>query len=1057
MGESYMYRRLPFTRAGEEEEEGEDEEESDGRGIRESVGRQTMQCEEGTEWLLELLTDVQLQQYCVRIRDELNVTRLSHFDYVKNEDLEKIGMGRPGQRRLWEAVKRRRALYKRKSWMSKVFPVKRSDADPQQPLPQGAAASSSSISQALDGGGGGSESAASLTCLIRETELQLFERLGDGTFGVVRRGEWTGPNGRVLSVAVKCLKAGVLDSDGLDDFIREVNAMHSLSHQNLIRLYGIVLTQPMKMVAELAPLGSLLDRLRKRQGHILISSLCNYAVQVACGMAYLEQRRFLHRDLAARNVLLSANDTVKIGDFGLMRALPTHTDQYVMEEGHKIPFPWCAPESLKSRTFSHASDTWMFGVTLWEMFTHGQEPWLGLNGSQILHKVDVEAERLCKPDDCPQDVYNVMLQCWSPKPEDRPTFVALRDFLLETMPTDMRALQDFEEDDKLQIKMNDVITIVEGRAEHYWWRGQNRGTLRVGQFPRHVVTSVAGLSAHDISRPLKHSFIHTGHGDTDPHRSWGHADRIDSLYLGNPMDPPDVLGMDSGIARPTKLPNRAKKQPPPRPPQPAVLLKKPFYDSVMDDYDDDDAGAGAASSSGLKRLGVSLGLKLRPWEGPGVRSAKSEVSLIDFDDDSFSSTTPSPLTETRQPDEDTLKDTPSILDWPLPQPSYDAVAVELEDQSEDQEVKSINKGRGEESAATPPLGAAVMGRSESQSADLFQELQREVMVKLQVPMATGRSLPSSPLPMQLAPLGPHRQIYLPPPSPCSTFTTSFASCFEDRPVLPPRSPVPPLRPSKHNPPARTTQPQVRSSSISLADEEDTPPQIPPRDHAFSQPGSRSSSPLPLVPPPSSSSLVSLPPPPLSVSPRRTSGLLGSLLSSNSSPPSRLAAPGSSSSYSSSSLLDPLSFRDGRGLSSLIDSSPPAPLPERPAFLERYGAANMAAVKPMMQQQPGGGAKTNSSYNNNNGQTAAPSMQQEQSVSQVQGSVHGVTLEECKAALQCHNWRIPQAINYLKVEQLFRLGLRSRAECEELLQRRQWNLEQASTVMLDAYGPHQNRK
>lgn len=70
----------------------------------------------------------------------------------------------------------------------------------------------------------------------------------------------------------------------------------------------------------------------------------------------------------------------------------------------------------------------------------------------------------------------------------------------------------------------------------------------------------------------------------------------------------------------------------------------------MDDYDDDDD---TSTSSGLKRLGVSLGLKLRPWEGSGVRAAKSEVSLIDFTDDSFSSTTPSPLTE-RQ-DEDTLK------------------------------------------------------------------------------------------------------------------------------------------------------------------------------------------------------------------------------------------------------------------------------------------------------------------------------------------------------------------------------------------------------------------
>ncbi|KAF1373225.1 hypothetical protein PFLUV_G00258170 [Perca fluviatilis] len=1043
MGESYMYRRLPYTR-GVEEGEDEDEEERDGRS-RESVDGQMMQCEEGTDWLLELLTDVQLQQYFLRLRDELNVTRLSHFDYVKNEDLEKIGMGRPGQRRLWEAVKRRRALYKRKSWMSKVFPVKRPDGDPQQPLPQGA----SSVA-----GPAYSESGASLTCLIRESELQLFERLGDGTFGVVRRGEWTGPNGRMLSVAVKCLKAGVLDSDGLDDFIREVNAMHSLSHVNLIRLYGIVLTQPMKMVVELAPLGSLLDRLRKRQGHILISSLCNYAVQVACGMAYLEQRRFLHRDLAARNVLLSTNETVKIGDFGLMRALPTHTDQYIMEEGHKIPFPWCAPESLKSRTFSHASDTWMFGVTLWEMFSHGQEPWLGLNGSQILHKVDVDAERLCKPDDCPQDIYNVMLQCWSPKPEDRPTFIALRDFLLETMPTDMKALQDYEEEDKLQIKMNDVMTIIEGRAEHYWWRGQNKGTLRVGQFPRHVVTSVAGLSAHDISRPLKHSFIHTGHGDTDPDRSWGHADRIDSLYLGNPMDPPDILGMESGTARPTKLPNRSKKQPPPRPPQPAVLLKKPFYDSVMDDYDEEDA---ASASSGLKRLGASLGLKLRPWEGSGVRSAKSEVSLIDFTDDSFSSTTPSPLNEAWQPDEDTLKDTPSILDWPLPQPAYDEVTAELEDQSEDHEVRSINRGFTEETAASP--SAAMAGRSESQSADIFQELQREVMVKLQVPMATGRSLPSSPLPMPLAPLGPHRQICLPPPSPTSS--SSFACCFEDRPVLPPRSPVPPMRPSKHNPPGRTTHPQARSSSISLGDEEDTPPQIPPRDHAFSQPGSRSSSPLPLVPP-LSSYPVALPPPPLSVSPRRASGLLGPLLSSNSSlaqatsHSSRLAA--RASSYSSSSLLDPLASREGRGLSSLIDSpqsSAPAPLPERPAFLERYGAANMAAVKPMIQHP--GGAKPNSSYNNNNGRSAAPSMQQEQSVTQVQGAVHGVTLEECQAALHTHNWSIPQAVNHLKVEQLFRLGLRSRAECEELLQRCQMNLEQASTLMLDTYGPHRNEK
>ncbi|MEE6526003.1 hypothetical protein FKM82_026366, partial [Ascaphus truei] len=94
------------------------------------------------------------------------------------------------------------------------------------------------------------EGQQALTCLISEKDLSLFEKLGDGSFGVVRRGEWSSPNSKLINVAVKCLKTDVLTQpDALDDFIREVNAMHSLDHINLIRLYGVVLTHPMKMVS----------------------------------------------------------------------------------------------------------------------------------------------------------------------------------------------------------------------------------------------------------------------------------------------------------------------------------------------------------------------------------------------------------------------------------------------------------------------------------------------------------------------------------------------------------------------------------------------------------------------------------------------------------------------------------------------------------------------------------------------------------------------------------------------------------------------------------------
>lgn len=173
--------------------------------------------EEGTEWLSELLHDVQLSQFFTRIRDDLQVTRLHHFDYVQTEDLEKIGLGKPGIRRLMDAVKKKRAAQWKKNLITKIKPG--SDKK-----------NSKRASQTVE------SSPSVLTCLIQDKDVTLSVKLGDGSFGVVRRGEWTSPTGRTLPVAVKVLKADALTQPNvIEDFVSEVQSMHTLDHHNLIR------------------------------------------------------------------------------------------------------------------------------------------------------------------------------------------------------------------------------------------------------------------------------------------------------------------------------------------------------------------------------------------------------------------------------------------------------------------------------------------------------------------------------------------------------------------------------------------------------------------------------------------------------------------------------------------------------------------------------------------------------------------------------------------------------------------------------------------------------
>ena len=126
-------------------------------------------------------------------------------------------------------------------------------------------------------------------------------------------------------------------------------------------------------------------------------------------------------------------------------------------------------------------------------------------------------------------------------PTDRPTFEALKDFLAETSPILVKARDSLHEEGKMLVEADDRIYVIEGRSECPVWKGQNQRTFEISFFPRKIVEDLSGRRNPEISRPLKNSFIHTGHGSHQG-KNWGKPEYIDEVYLRNPMNPADASG-----------------------------------------------------------------------------------------------------------------------------------------------------------------------------------------------------------------------------------------------------------------------------------------------------------------------------------------------------------------------------------------------------------------------------------------------------------------------------------------------------------------------------------
>ncbi len=217
--------------------------------------------------------------------------------------------------------------------------------------------------------------------LEKNTRLGSYEVLapiGAGGMGEVYRAR-DSKLGR--DVALKVLPdAFARDTDRMARFQREAKLLASLNHSNIATIHGLEDSgKTHALVMELVEGPTLADRIRP--GPIPVDEALQIAKQICDALEYAHEHGVVHRDLKPANVKVTSDDSVKVLDFGLAKAIegdaqsadvansPTISRMATLAGVLLGTAAYMSPEQAKGKPVDRRADIWAFGCVLYEMLT----------------------------------------------------------------------------------------------------------------------------------------------------------------------------------------------------------------------------------------------------------------------------------------------------------------------------------------------------------------------------------------------------------------------------------------------------------------------------------------------------------------------------------------------------------------------------------------------------------------------------------------------------------------------------------------------------------------